>query len=537
MKYPKLWEGASPVGESHIRALEGVDAPFLTKQGVDSLSLKKGEFREVRRNPVDLKFPYLWGTYSVQQDDGPGLVYTAVFSPEDNVARTQRYKQTYNFGTPNVDACICKVFVGDDYVLRLLANENALEDNATIFWPSIVRAVNLGREFLSSEDGHERHSVTYIDTLQISGLGRLFHSPRLFATGWADAATRFHFGITALIPVSDGMGGPTTAFAPICWTGNTGDYTLSARAFPYYPDRFHYPFNTHCIGLGKLRSAQFIQDDKELSMLNPFLAESSDHGASWSAVEHAWLTDLVRQTPTDGRDIFINNQQLFMARSALSVYLGSGMSLFYVGNAFVDSLGPSGADRYAPALFLETSGSFTRLSWPPDTWFVDLAGLKPGPFNEGRLLSLQIPTELDGVHFSFGVGCFYVGMFDDGVAKILYTHDFGSSWTISPPIPAKIVSDNRKIVGTVIAARDDGKPGHLVFAAPDYTENRLRFYSTDGDFAVWKHIGNVVKAKGDLIHAYDENHYFVNYGGQKYRPQVFPAFPDEFMAPRTPRPP
>lgn len=46
---PKLWNGASPAGEGESRALERIDAPYLTSVGIDHVAHKKGHFREVHK--------------------------------------------------------------------------------------------------------------------------------------------------------------------------------------------------------------------------------------------------------------------------------------------------------------------------------------------------------------------------------------------------------------------------------------------------------------------------------------------------------
>ena len=48
MKYPKLWDGPSPVGEAMVRALKSVDAPFLTaSDGQGTVARTKNGFSEV----------------------------------------------------------------------------------------------------------------------------------------------------------------------------------------------------------------------------------------------------------------------------------------------------------------------------------------------------------------------------------------------------------------------------------------------------------------------------------------------------------
>ena len=48
MKYPKLWNGASPLGEALVRALNKSDVPFLSAYAGGITASKSGNYREVR---------------------------------------------------------------------------------------------------------------------------------------------------------------------------------------------------------------------------------------------------------------------------------------------------------------------------------------------------------------------------------------------------------------------------------------------------------------------------------------------------------
>lgn len=567
MKYPKLWdEGASPIGEGHIRAFDRVDTPYMTGQGPDSTAYKKNGFNEVHSKKGELKFPYLWGTYVI--DGTPhDFLKISVFSPEDNVGRTQAIGRVYNPAPDNVGITTCYPFVGEGYVLYVNCNTTATTLVSAIFWPMLERAVNVGDQYLSTDPTRygidpetdnpydpydvlrrEWHTTNFADVCQITGLGEQPHNIRLWASGWENEDTHYRFGMSALTP---GAVFATTRI-PVIWTGSTVLGTMEQQAFPYYANSLHLPFNVYCIGPGRLRTVQFVASalsEGGLGAKNPYMAESYDHGATWVAGEFAWLTALLYDySAGSGVPTFSAAQQYFMSISVVSAYLGAGKTMFYVGNAYIrtDHIidGDYYVDIYAPAFFIEFAGVFTRKAWPADDWITTERGLhmrptgEERPLTEGRWLSLMFSSELDAAHMAFGVGCFYVGMFDEGVAKIMFTRDFGESWTISAGIPANIATEvNHKIVGTMIrpyVSADD--PGRLVFAAPDYVANKMRYYSTDGNFSKWILIGYVVKAQGDLIPGpvTDAGHYYVNYGGAKFPPRVYPAFPDEFMEPNLP---
>lgn len=48
MKYPKTWDGPNPVGEAKVRAMQNIDAPFLSVRGPGYTARKRGGFLEVR---------------------------------------------------------------------------------------------------------------------------------------------------------------------------------------------------------------------------------------------------------------------------------------------------------------------------------------------------------------------------------------------------------------------------------------------------------------------------------------------------------
>lgn len=70
MKYPKLWNGASPVGEALVRALQRTDAPFLSSSTADGVAANKmGGRSEVFQGGGEGGFISrpTWGSYTSPQ--------------------------------------------------------------------------------------------------------------------------------------------------------------------------------------------------------------------------------------------------------------------------------------------------------------------------------------------------------------------------------------------------------------------------------------------------------------------------------------
>ena len=533
MKYPKLRDGPTAIGESSIRALHQVSdtlAPFLKKETTPgTIGYKKNGFDEVHQKQGA---PYLWGNYLVNTVDAGAQIYVATLSPEDHIGSTHFYGATYNFGSENVAAMSFFVHVGDNYVLILLCDRANTSLSAAKFWPSIARADSLGREYLSTEDGHARRTISYIDSALLTGLGLGGHYLSLWATGWKDSTERFRFGMTGLFYTDPTN--PTTTRVPVSFIASTGGYAMTQVAYPLYSGRNHYPFSTFCVGPGKLEALNFVDNTTgSPTYAAPYLAQSSDHGSTWSAAATTWLTPYLHP-PTGLTGSAAEQQQAALGLWTTIFYIGNGKKLLYIPAGYVDELaaGWASPSRYAPMLFLDDGSGYTRVSWPADTWYVTAAGaFLP---STDSTIKFTFDREQRAAHYAFGDDCMYVPVFHDGAVRIMSTRDAGSTWTFSPEVPAEMVTTGSDIAGAIIKPYvNTAKRGRILFAAPNYTTNRLNFVQTDGEFAAFKNIGAVVKAKGTLfpLGTDSTNYYYVNYGGKKFPPTVFPAFPGEFDKP------
>lgn len=533
-KPPKLWGGFNAVGVAGVRALHQADdriAPFLKKMNGDSISYKRNGFDEVVNTAAVA--PYLIGRYFVfYAPESINLIIEATVSPEDHVAKARVGGVQINGdggrGLRNISVNTYTPFAGDGLVLHTVADRG---DGAstTQTW-MVVESVNGGDEHYAS-DARKGQSVSYV-TSAVTGLGPQDLSFSVWACGWGDDDTRYRFGLTTMVP-NDPLN-PLLTRVPAAAYGSTGLRALTSVGFPAYTDRNHFDFLTFVVGRGKLQALVFADNlfyasstpNLTLPYAAPYLAYSNDHGESWSTTSVAWLTPLLCPS---GFDVFLKNRQMeFMAKHATITYVGNGKTLLFIPNAYVS--GPDSDPIFAPAMLLGDGTSYSRISWPPDTWEVPYTGV-PSAFEtvHTNVVGFSLNKEARAGHHGFGDGCFYVWVKKDGVGQIMFTHDYGSSWLFAA-IPPTLGT----VAGAVITPYEGpDKLGKIIFASPDYDTNRLSFYSVGGDFAEFKDMGPVLKAAGDLIPNANQpyNYFFVNYGGLRYRPYVFPAYPKEFEKP------
>lgn len=534
-KPPKFWGGFNAIGAAGVRALHGVNdklAPYLKKINKDSISYKRNGFDEVV-STGEAK-PYLYGRYLVT---APGesfdLVYESSVSPEDHITIPTldgiQINSDGGVGDRNAIVNTYSPFVGDKYVLQTTCDDPiGGADPDTITW-LVLKSVEGGNEFFPGEI-RRRHSVSHV-ALSVTGLGPRYLSFTTWATGWENDDTRYRYGFTTLVP--DDLLNPMLSRTPACVCGNTGSRTLEIVSFPAYPLRNHFDFTTFTAGPGKLQALIFCDNlyylsstpNLTLPYAAPFLAYSNNHGQTWASTAMPWLTAVLCPS---GFNVFLKNSQMEqMAKHATITYIGGGKTMLFIPNAYIS--GPEASAVYAPALFLGDGTTYTRLTWPADDWHVTWSGsFLPG----GNFIEFSRQAETRAGHHGFGDGCYYVWAYITASLawKILYTHDYGDTWDLAD-VPALF----GQVAGAVITPYvSPERPGRIIFAAPDYDANTLSFYAVTGDFAEFKNLGTVVKAAGDLIPSAEGepyNYFFVNYGGLRYRPYVFPAYPTEFEKP------
>jgi hypothetical protein len=541
MKFSKLWDGPTPEGESQVNALARVDAPYLTAKGADYVTYKKNGVYEVYK---ETDRPYLWGTYLMSS----GEVVFGTANPEDHYGRRQQLRVIFFFtGRPYVDCQALKVFAGDDYVWRLVSDTVNTLLTTTIFWPTLNRATEFGGEHDTSEPPADTagKSMTFINDVQIDGLGSTGHKISLLCTGWQNDTRRYRFSLTANY-YADSMDKDNTRVA-VAFAGDTGTRTIAQSSVQYVPNRQHTHVRAGVIGPGKAQYLQAVTEVIDTTIVGPvstfkpkvqpFLVTTTDHGDNWTvgSGSGAFLESYLIKQPmgtTYNRDYYENAQLESKTANAGIGYVGTGKHILIIPNGYVDGTDAASNTRYAPMAFLGSGGGgYSRLSWPADTWYVDKNGT---PLVSGTpIIGPMKITSLHAAWWGFGQGCFYIPIKDSDGWKVMFTHDFGSSWSMSGVVPTDIVEPGDQGFAFTIVRPYEGadKPGRLLAFAPSSADNKLRFYACDGTFASFKNLGAIDKAAGSLSSSSGAHRYFVNYGGKVYKPFVHPGFPGEFDKP------
>ncbi|RZL88832.1 MAG: hypothetical protein EOP82_21690 [Variovorax sp.] len=547
MAYGKYRDGPNSIGRQAANWMQDDEETFKTRRRPGVLVRKTGEFTNIFQE--DLKDPYLWGYVVLSSDQ----VRAARLEPETGFASRESFQHqlVYGPGQNFVTTAVTR-YVGDGFILQLLNDGGTtgdVADPSRIFWPTLVRASGQREEF-PGDGTHAGESLSFYDQARIAGLGALDgpaigtggHSFALFASGWGGEGQGYRFGMTALY-FSD-PAEPTTTRVPVMWAGSTRGATMAQRAYPYFPDRDHCPFTSFVAGPGKVQALHFVTEDTDEEIqIDPYLALSSDHGDNWTSAAATFLVDCLYEFPAAGSDRihYDNGQMNMMGRYATIIYVGNDTTLLIVPNAYVDGelqeidgevVSGVPPARFCPALFVGHNGSYTRQAWPCDDWYTDRNGAKTD--EEGDAVLLAGVTLLRTGQFGLGPGRAYIPVFQDGAIRVMLTEDYGASWAFSPPVPPEILSTySSSFCGVISRAPTETGPAHVVFPAPDYVEKKMRFTRTRDLFQTFEPFGGV---KAELLtspapYSGDYNYSFVNYGGKRHRPAVFPAYPGVFDKP------
>lgn len=530
MNYPKLWNGPTPNGESFSRALDGIKAPFLKTIGQELLpdgsfatvtvEKKVGKTDVFRTPPAPpaLGSPYLWGEYDHNSDER----FYAVRDPAAKIFTN------VVFGSQPVGAQSLSSFglyAGDHYILRLM------NDGFNNYFPAIARPT-LGDEFLPSAPVEDRtgKSITYAGVAQLTGASEYALSLSSFVAGWQDTTARYVFGFAGL--------DSTTPPVPRLWTGDTGTQQITERAPPVESGRIHFPFTVYNAGPGRLEYLHAVMDELDYldpaplqvmkAQIAPWLASSTDHGATWSRATADFLAPYLKLDEfgatndyypyVQDRPSYLTNQLGPMTSGARIIYLGDGKTLMVVPQCWMGEV--AGDDTWATLAFLGVAGVYTRIAWPAEDWISTNIAAPSSP-----AVSTSYSRYFYSAHYAFAPGKAYVPIDAGTPTKVLVTEDYGSSWTLSAALPTGYAIDNA-VFGTVVS------PGVILFSVPDYTADTLSVVKTADAFLSFTALGTA-KAMPDLYN--DDlgygNRFLVYYGGAKRHPYVYPAFPGLFDEP------
>lgn len=544
VKFRNGWNGA---GAQSANWMQGEGEREIARRVQGDVTIERsGQFTNVYQAP-NQSDPYLWGPVVISDF----TVMGERASPEQAFSSHELFRRAVVFGPGQNFAVSASIkYAGDNYVMQLLCDQ-AAEDTTASFWLTLVRADGQGTEHpsLSLPAPHKRVSVTFADVASLSGLGALDvlnvlggpglgtggHSYALFACGWSDPVLRYRFGMTALFYTDPAN--PFTSRVPVAFSGNTGQLSLTQVAYPFFPGRDHHPFTSFTAGPGIVQALNTVVEDVHKPQLAPYLAQSNDFGASWTSVPASFLTGLLYQHPAGGSDprAFYDNGQLnMMGRFTTIIYMGGGVSLLIVPNAYVDGSIEAGTARFCPALFVGSGGTYTRQSWLGDTWYTDRDGIKLA--SGGDAVMFWGVTLMRTGHFATGPGRAFIPVFQAGAVRAMVTTDYGATWSFTPPVPPQIISTYIGIFNGVVtkAYKDAENPETIVFPAPDYAAGKLRFLRSKDLLQTFQPFGsasvsNLTSPSGR--NSTDFNYCFANYGGHRRKPAVFPAFPGEFDQP------
>lgn len=554
-KYPddflKLRSGHSPAGQAHKRALDGIDAPYLTKRQGGTVTRKKDEFSETRTTGGG---EYLWGI-TIDED---GAFVTLVADPENNLRRAlPNDKRVYGIDG-NILGSPLTPYVGDGYVLQLRVTPDGNEATPATFWPVLSLANGPGDEYLSEDPLAERRTVSFLDVSAIPfDYADAFGMPTMRNIGVAVTGkiSNAGFGFVIYGLYRDDPASNAPAF-PFLKRGETRSPVIDDVAFPTVSGRSHYRFNVFAAGKGKLLGLQVVVEVDSLAREYPQLVFSSDHGASWLSIDADFLTDdLVPYTdpPFGGpRGSYTYPSQLERLALLTNIqYVGDGKTMIFIPMGYV---GTDGLGAYfAPMMFIGDGLLYTRVAWEADEWYVNSIGNQRTSDTPRAGFSLTSGTTsgddtsklgIAGAQFSHGVGCLYMPVRETHslplVWSILHTRDFGATWERSPAVPAGIFPDNGLCTAGVIirpyqaaTGLTPAKNAVIVFAKPDYEAGKVELFQTDQDFTEFTRITSIKSKTGLLDAVWPDvvNHFFVNtgaVGNPQHLPTVFPAFPGEF---------
>lgn len=569
MKYPKLFEGPSPGGEAALRGLDRNMAPYLSARGEDWIARKSGPFRSVE---VASGTPYLWTIWNT-----PGPFRAAGLGPEDAVQVELSFTKEPFGHTPTTLITSFVVFVGDDYILTYYGDTNDPFNPLTNYWPELLRVDAITPRLPAGDPNGAHKSVDFFDSLSWNGMSDNQHSNAVFASGWKDDDERFMFGasflndtgVTAQLANELLQGGTTIAVRqPAMYIGSTKTRIVHEVTLPTNVGRDIDYFTPYCVGRGKL---QYLMTVPELitadppytlaTQVDPKLAYSSDHGETWGVQTATWLLPYIAQADTAWAPRFYNSnrQSTFMSLYCTMQYAGNGKVFTFIPNAVQEGTPTSHADvrqlEFRPYLFLGDAGSvaLTRVPWPADDWPTNIGGFtKYDDTNVLYEFGWRRLARLKAAQFSFGEGCLYVPIIrgphsleteDTGSTtgwRIMFTHDFGSTWSIATAEPPPAVQNVGLgcPAGTIIKPRlDDSKPGRLIFTGVHPDTGEVEFWQTDGNFEAWKRVWKIrggeplpsIDVNGDVL--FDSANYVANFGNEVNAPAVFPAFPGEFEKP------
>lgn len=532
MKSPKLIGGLGPntgVGMSKARALDNVEAPFLTSAGPGFIARKKNGFSEVEMLPTAAAPPagFLW---MMRLDGADGAAMQVKL---EKPGATRQKASTVSAPPTEYWAAAGGLYVGGGRIAAL--TEDGTDWADTQAQASLFKRAGGGRTGFGWRPG-------------------LAHT--MFATGWDAARGAYRWGFVAKQPpfAADGVSLAPLAAATVHAANETNVYlSAGAGAMTHVvppnagASRAHFGGHLYVTGPGQLTGLVIVKAQATFSPPSTFVLDqedphflhSTDHGESWTVLSGAFLLPLLKRltqasTSPPGQEYPDPASAAYMAAYSWFVYLGNGKSLFIVRRTTTTS-----RTDFRASCYLFEAGVFTPLAWGYDASTDTIAAPRFTRIARGTLsdssgagVSLMSSDSISPTDYCFGPGCCAIPtqrgvVFSTMVCVLRVTRDYGATWS-EVVLPAEFDGASGAVPAFVVQAPylDTDRPGKIYMLSTTAAggSRDWRCYSTDGHFAEFVDMGPVV------VPASPDNWSQLATLATKTRP-LYPQLPDEFRPP------
>lgn len=532
MKFPKLIGDLSQgmsVGEGKAKALDNVNAPFLTAVGPGFITRKKGGFTEVvAEAPVapPAKVGDLWliadDTSQPSTADRAVVQLTAVRAKKavrlarPSVAGQWLESTTGQHVNPERIGAYYQVGVDvQDYDLHVYeAAQHRIDLASRTSMQSLPSSATAG--YMRSIFG-----LGWDSSISAYRWGYATKAPSATPLRLLNGTTYDHLGGDGFISTSAGVNESQFFSAPVMHAGNVGGAMSSTTPSHEGAERCYFGGHIHVTGPGQATGLVVVADyltdaDAALGVTTaanrkaPYFLHTADFGRTWSRIDASFVVPFLR-IGTGGFYTF--ESMLELTLGSAFIYVGGGKSLFVMRGRLT-----SPTLSYTHKVYLFEGGAFTPLSWPYDNSSPNiLAHALERSF--GRWADSY--SQLSGIRYCFGPGCCAVPATPrvafTGSEQLWVTRDYGASWsTVSLPAntgPEFMVL--KPYLSTEV-------PGTILMMAVDLAGDSVCM-RTDGNFTTFTSLGTVPRVASTQA---------VRRGlwAPKSRP-LYPQLPGEFAPP------
>lgn len=626
--YPKVYGPPSPVGQASSRALDNVDAPFLTRRVGNTITDKAGEFTNVRTVQSDsLGFITVFAVPTELTYDEPTMKHPFVSRPiggsrDKNVTSTMGRPPTNSLdptdpqpGSSFMNGRVGAVHVGGGYVLWFRHSYQRDQPNTNYSlittWPvlSYVRApglekepdeenksVSYGPELFTAMQAY-RPTTKYDNAKHLADLVGAMMPASVFALGQNDDGD-YVFGVSMLtytltpsvniLRYQIAVGNTRTKTLEIKFTRDCGD--LPATGANSGNSGLSRVF---CTGRGKARALYMACTNADMSSYNinnvsMYTVRTDDFGETWTMEPEPVLESTI--SPWIGGQYLASNSagDPGIDQHVLMGYIGDGKHFLYFSagdtDGYTSQVSPNTNTTTRPVLFIGDDTGYTPVVWPADGWRCAVNGplsscgqrgwmnrsgytwrlplnfitvppwgsISPWDFVRNDVYSLTYYDEIsrgltgptpswaadEGAkshHWSFGVGCIMVPIrhWNPKAWKIMYTTDFGDTWT-TKDLPEELWPVSYRSPPMVVLApwKEDVSDGTILIGKPVQDTTQMSWWKTTDLFTTFKKVVTM-SAGVDLPYTeFDpagtngDTGLFI-FDNQRIAPP-YPAFPDDF---------